>query len=116
MMDAGALDARIRFHHRLAVMSDLPTLRGLMEMAIRELVGAFLDPAGVEASFEIMGVDTQLIEDGTYFAVARWMLRASIGPNPIDHLRRVDPVLVRVAPTFDLLVAESLLRMGAGHP
>lgn len=55
--------------HRLAVMADLPELQALMELAIRELVGAFLDPAGVEASFEIMGVDTQLIEDGTYFAV-----------------------------------------------
>lgn len=57
------------FRHRIALMSDLPELRTVMEMAIRELVGAFLDPARVEASFEIMGVDTQLIEDGTYFAI-----------------------------------------------
>lgn len=57
------------FQHRIALMSDLPQLRTLMEMAIRELVGAFLDPARVEASFEIMGVDTQLIEDETYFAI-----------------------------------------------
>ena len=40
-----------------------------MVLAIRRLVGAYLPPEGVEASFEIMGVDTQLIEDGTYFAV-----------------------------------------------
>jgi GNAT superfamily N-acetyltransferase len=55
--------------HRLATMADLAELRGLMAMAIRQLVGAYLDPARVEASFDIMGVDTQLIEDGTYFAV-----------------------------------------------
>jgi hypothetical protein len=53
------------FSHRLATMADLPELKALMAMAIRELVGAYLDAARVEASFEIMGVDTQLIEDGT---------------------------------------------------
>lgn len=57
------------FSHRLATMADLPELRTLMTQAIRQLLAAYLDPARVEASFEIMGVDTQLIEDGTYFAV-----------------------------------------------
>jgi GNAT superfamily N-acetyltransferase len=57
------------FSPRLATTADLAELRALMEMAIRKLIGAYLDPARVEASFEIMGVDTQLIEDGTYFAV-----------------------------------------------
>jgi GNAT superfamily N-acetyltransferase len=40
-----------------------------MTSSIRTLIGAYLGEAGVEASFEIMGVDTQLIEDRTYFAV-----------------------------------------------
>lgn len=40
-----------------------------MALSIRKLIGAYLDEARVEASFEIMGVDTQLIEDGTYFVV-----------------------------------------------
>lgn len=57
------------FTHRLATLADLPALRTLMEVAIRRLIGAYLDPARVEASFEIMGVDSQLIEDGTYYAV-----------------------------------------------
>jgi len=57
------------FSHRLATMADLAELKALMEMAIRQLVGAYLDTARVEASFEVMGVDTQLIEDGTYFAI-----------------------------------------------
>ena len=51
--------------HRLATMDDLPELRALMTLSIRALIGAYLDAAGVEASFEIMGVDSQLIEDHT---------------------------------------------------
>jgi GNAT superfamily N-acetyltransferase len=57
------------FSHRLSTMEDLPELRTLMTLAISRLLGTYLDPAHVEASFEIMGVDTQLIEDGTYFTV-----------------------------------------------
>ncbi len=55
--------------HRLAELSDLTDLRTLMAASIRELTPAYLEAARVEASFEIMGVDTQLIEDGTYFVV-----------------------------------------------
>lgn len=54
---------------RLATLAEIDVLRALMEVSIRGLVGAYLDPERVEASFEIMGVDTRLIEDGTYFAV-----------------------------------------------
>ena len=57
--------------HRLATADDLPELRELMTLAIRRLIGAYFDDARLEASFEIMGVDTQLIADGTYFAVER---------------------------------------------
>ncbi|HEX7037803.1 MAG TPA: GNAT family N-acetyltransferase [Pseudomonadales bacterium] len=55
--------------HRLAVLDDLDVLEALMRDAIRRLIGAYLDEAGVQASFEIMGVDTQLITDGTYYVV-----------------------------------------------
>jgi len=40
-----------------------------MTLAIRKVLAAYLDPARVEASFEIMDVYPQLIEDDTYFAV-----------------------------------------------
>jgi hypothetical protein len=49
------------FSHRLATLSDLVELRALMAKAIRRLIGEYLDAVRVEASFEIMGVDTQLI-------------------------------------------------------
>jgi GNAT superfamily N-acetyltransferase len=58
-----------KFTHRQATLKDLPELHALMEMSIRKLIGAFLDAEQVEASFEIMGVDTNLITDGTYFAI-----------------------------------------------
>lgn len=54
---------------RLARPDDMPVLSALMDRAIGELLGAFLPPEGVKASFEIMGLDTQLIADGTYFVV-----------------------------------------------
>ncbi len=55
--------------HRLATMGELAELRALMAASIKQLIGVYLDAARVEASFEIMGVDTQLVEDGTYFVV-----------------------------------------------
>jgi GNAT superfamily N-acetyltransferase len=57
------------FTHRLAAHEDLPALRAVMERSIRQLLGVCLDPSQVEASFEIMGVDTTLIDDRTYLVV-----------------------------------------------
>ncbi|WP_454714772.1 GNAT family N-acetyltransferase [Caulobacter segnis] len=54
---------------RLARADDMPVLKALMDRAIGELLQDFLPPEGVKASFEIMGLDTQLIADGTYFVV-----------------------------------------------
>jgi GNAT superfamily N-acetyltransferase len=54
---------------RTAVEADLPALRALMTRAIGELQNAFLDPGQVAASFDIMGLDTQLVADRTYFVV-----------------------------------------------
>jgi GNAT superfamily N-acetyltransferase len=54
---------------RLARPSDMDALRPLMDRAIRELLKPYLDYSRVGASFEIMGLDTQLIADETYFVV-----------------------------------------------
>jgi len=40
-----------------------------MASSIHELLKGFLPPEAVEASFEVMGLDTQLIDDGTYYVV-----------------------------------------------
>ena len=55
--------------HRLARRDDLETLKALMDAAISELQKPFLDESQIESSRAIMGLDTQLIDDGTYFIV-----------------------------------------------
>lgn len=55
--------------HRLACRDDLETLRQLMDAAITELQQPFLDADQIASSRTIMGLDTQLVEDGTYFVV-----------------------------------------------
>ncbi len=55
--------------HRLAQPEDLPSLATLMDAAIGQLQQPFLTADQIAASRTIMGLDTQLIEDGTYFAV-----------------------------------------------
>jgi len=55
--------------HRLAQMEDLPALRALMARAIEQLQHGFLSPEQVRASHRVMGLDTQLVKDQTYFLV-----------------------------------------------
>jgi GNAT superfamily N-acetyltransferase len=57
------------FTHRLAQHADIPALRTLMDTAIAELQRGFLTPDEIEASRSVMGLDTQLVEDGTYFVI-----------------------------------------------
>ena len=57
------------FTSRLAVTDDVPALTVLMDAAIAELQHEFLDAAQIASSRAIMGIDTQLIDDGTYFVV-----------------------------------------------
>jgi GNAT superfamily N-acetyltransferase len=54
---------------RPASRDDLPVLRPLVTAAIEELQKGFLDDAQIRSSQAIMGVDLQLIDDGTYFVV-----------------------------------------------
>ena len=60
------------FDVRIAVRADIPVITNLMTRAIAELQKGFLTPAEIEASKEVMGLDTQLIDDGTYFAVTEF--------------------------------------------
>lgn len=81
------------FTSRLATLDDVPRLTTVMDAAIGELQRAFLDDAQIEASRAVMGIDTQLIEDGTYFVIEAtggeiagcggWSRRATMYGN--DH-------------------------------
>ena len=89
--------------HRLARPDDVPTLKPLMDRAIGELLEPFLSPEAVAASFSVMGLDTQLIADGTYFVVESggtiagcggWSRRATLfgGNHSAGHdARLLDP-------------------------
>ena len=70
-----------------AKSQDEPEISALMDRAIRELQADYLTPDQVDASFAGMGLDTQLIEDGTYFCVrdrgvlvgcGGWSMRATL--------------------------------------
>lgn len=52
-----------------SLRNDLPQLQILMRKSIETLQVPFLTKAQIRASFEVMGLDTQLIKDGTYYAV-----------------------------------------------
>ena len=54
---------------RTATEADLPALRALMARSIDQLQTDFLTPEQVIASRDIMGLDTQLVADRTYFVV-----------------------------------------------
>lgn len=57
------------FRSRLATPTDLPVLREVMTRATLELQAGFLPDQAIAASTAIMGLDTQLIDDRTYFIV-----------------------------------------------
>jgi GNAT superfamily N-acetyltransferase len=57
------------FTHRRATPADLEALRAVMALAIAELQKDVLNPEQIAASQAVMGLDTQLIADGTYFIV-----------------------------------------------
>jgi GNAT superfamily N-acetyltransferase len=114
------------FAWRLATAADIPALTALSKAAIDVLLGAVLDPAEVAASRLIMGVDSQLIADGTYFVVecegaiagcGGWSRRATHyggdqSPGRDDALLdpAVDPARVRA-----MYTAPAFARRGVGR-
>jgi GNAT superfamily N-acetyltransferase len=89
--------------HRLAIEADIPAIRTLMDRAMTALLPVFLDPAQAVASRAIMGLDTQLIADRTYFVVERdgalagcggWSRRATLYGGDHSAALRDDALLV----------------------
>lgn len=88
---------------RLAEAGDVTRLRAVMDAAITQLQRQFLTEAQIASSHAIMGLDTQLIEDGTYYVVESgdqvagcggWSRRATLyGGNatPGRDARLLDP-------------------------
>ncbi len=57
------------FTHRHAIADDILAIVALMNAAIGELQRGFLSEAQIAASRSLMGLDTQLIADRTYFVI-----------------------------------------------
>jgi GNAT superfamily N-acetyltransferase len=97
----------MEFTSRLATLEDVSRLTVVMDAAIAELQRGFLDDEQIEASRAVMGIDTQLIEDATYFVVESpdgdvagcggWSRRATMYGN--DHSAGRDAKLLD--PTVD---------------
>ena len=66
---ARAVGASQNWTVRLATPADMPALAALMSRAIAENLKPFLTAAQIDASYAIMGLDSALIADGTYFMV-----------------------------------------------
>jgi GNAT superfamily N-acetyltransferase len=92
-----------RYSLRRATPGDAEQLELLMAAAIAQLLAPYLAPDEVAASFTIMGLDRQLIDDGTYLVVEHegrivasggWSARATLFGG--DHTQgrdaaKVDP-------------------------
>ena len=116
----------LAFSHRLALREDIPALKLLMAASIRELLLDFLAPEVVEASFDVMGLDTQLIDDGTYFVVecageiagcGGWSRRATLFGG--DHAAKRDAALLDprkdAARVRAMYTSPSFVRRGVGR-
>jgi len=57
---------------RLARREDVSAIEELIERSVRELSSPWYDSAQIDSALRyIFGVDTQLVDDGTYYVVAR---------------------------------------------
>lgn len=57
------------FRIRTATLADVPSLKALLARSIDELQQGFLSEEQIRASHLSMGLDTQLVSDGTYVVV-----------------------------------------------
>lgn len=92
------------FTHRVATIDDLAALHLLMARSIAQLQSEFLTPEQVAVSDKVMGLDTQLVRDETYFMIESgnriagcggWSFRATLygGDNSVvaREPARLDP-------------------------
>ena len=59
----------MEFKHRIAKLEDILEIEGLINQSITKLLGYYANQEELEASFESMGLDDQLIKDKTYFLI-----------------------------------------------
>ena len=113
---------------RWATMDDLTALKAVMQRAIDTLQADVLTPEQVAASHAVMGLDTQLVKDGTYLIALRdgeiagcggWSKRATLfggdhstdlrDPQLLDPAR--DPAKIRAMYTDPAHVRQGVGRL-----
>ena len=113
------------FTFRTATPDDISAIREVMEASISRLQSGVLTPEQVEASRGGMGLDTRLIDDGTYFLVLSghrlagcggWSRRATLYGG--DHsggrdARLLDPAIDR-ARIRAMYTHPDFIRQGVG--
>lgn len=116
----------MEFTSRVATTADADRLQSVMHASISELQREFLTPEQIEASRAIMGIDHQLIADGTYYVVENagvlagcggWSRRATLygsdtTPGRDPHL--LDPA-VDAARVRAMYTAPAFARQGVGR-
>ena len=121
-----AAETIVTLTHRLADEADLPELRKLMAESITHLQKRFLTPEQIDASRLIMGLDTQLIADRTYFVILEantlagcggWSRRATLfggDHSPGRNARLLDPA-TEPARIRAMYTAPDFARRGVGR-
>ncbi len=69
----------MKLTHRIATLDDFDAMRDLMSMAIEQLQTEFLSPEQIEASKFVMGLDSLLVRDQTYFVIMAGEVMAGCG-------------------------------------
>ena len=59
----------MNFSYKIAKIEDLPLIENLIDSSIKGLLAPLLTKEELEASFDSMGLDDQLVKDGTYFLI-----------------------------------------------
>ncbi|WP_203919055.1 GNAT family N-acetyltransferase [Rugosimonospora africana] len=114
------------FDIRQAGLADVPALRTVMDAAIGQLQRGFLTETQIASSRAVMGLDTQLVEDGTYYLVESegrvagcggWSRRATLyggDTAPGRNARLLDPA-VDAARVRAMYTDPAFARRGVGR-
>jgi GNAT superfamily N-acetyltransferase len=116
----------MNFTSRVATGADVDRLTAVMDAAISELQKGFLSAEQIESSRAIMGIDNQLIADGTYYVIEHgkdvagcggWSRRATLygsDSTPGRDARLLDPA-VEAARVRAMYTNPAFARRGVGR-
>ncbi len=103
---------------RRAQRSDVDALRALIDASVRGLSVGYYTPAEIDASLiHVFGVDTRVIDDGTYFVIERdGAIAASGGWSARRTLYGGDQMKIDDDPRLDPAIDAAKIRAFFVHP